>query len=75
MRSKCQICGITEDLDYALTKCKVTGQEVIWELAGELCRLQGLEWSKPSLGLILGCNLAKPTCKDGKVSTASGRMF
>lgn len=75
MRSKCHICDTTEDLEHALTQCKATGQEAIWELTGELCRARGLTWGKPSLGLILGCNLAKPKCTDGTTSPTSNQMF
>lgn len=74
-RSKCYICDAPEDLEHVLTQCKVTGQEVIWELTGELCKARGLKWEKPSLGLILGCNLAKPKRSDGRVTPANNRMF
>ena len=55
-RGECQICDTTETMEHILTKCKRTGQEIIWHLVETAMRNKGLEnWTKPTYGEILAC--------------------
>ena len=57
-RGLCHACeNVEESMEHILTECKVSGQEVIWNLAKELWALRGLPWVKPHFGTILGCGL------------------
>lgn len=75
MCSKCHICDTMENMNHILTEYKATGQETIWELTRRLCKHRGLQWTDLSLGLILGCSLAKLKHLNGSVTEAGSRMY
>ncbi len=53
-------CGKVEDFSHILTECESPGRSIIWDLAGELWeKKQNIPWNTPTLGLILGCGLAR----------------
>ncbi|KAJ4467217.1 hypothetical protein J3R30DRAFT_3578941 [Lentinula aciculospora] len=61
VRAICQKCGVVEDLDHTLTKCESSGQEMIWEMAGELWskKKTNIPWRAPTIRDIIGCGLAR----------------
>ncbi|KAJ3717912.1 hypothetical protein C8R42DRAFT_586256 [Lentinula raphanica] len=74
-RANCHTCGVTESMDHILTECQCPGQQQIWELTKEICTKKGLEWNEPSLGLILGAGIIKPTKREGEVSDGDSRFL
>lgn len=75
IKSKCHIYNTMEDMEHILMSCKASGQETVWELTKQLCDHRGLKWENPSIGLILGCVLAKLRLKNGKPMEAGNRMY
>ncbi|KAJ3757153.1 RNase H-domain-containing protein [Lentinula raphanica] len=74
-RANCHPCGVTESMDHILTECQCPGQQLIWELTREICTRKGLEWNEPSLGLILGAGIIKPTKREGRSSDGDARFL
>ncbi|KAJ3726729.1 hypothetical protein C8R42DRAFT_573728, partial [Lentinula raphanica] len=74
-QANCHPCGVTESMDHILTECQCPGQQQIWELTKEICVKKGLEWNEPSLGLILGAGMIKPTRQEGKLSDGDARFL
>ncbi|KAG6828351.1 hypothetical protein H0H92_008239 [Tricholoma furcatifolium] len=74
-RGICPACETTESMEHILTECTASGQEEIWALAGELCSIRGIEWSRPSFGEILASQMVSPTFKNGKMTMAGRRMY
>ncbi|KAJ3982360.1 hypothetical protein F5890DRAFT_1415895 [Lentinula detonsa] len=74
-RANCHPCGVTESMDHVLTECQCPGQQQIWELTEEICTKKGLKWNPPSLGLILGAGIIKPTKLEGQPSDGDARFL
>lgn len=64
-----------ESMEHILTKCTATGQDVIWDLAGELCKKRGIKWAKLNIGHVMGCHLIMPKFRKGKMTGAGKRMY
>ncbi|PPQ86386.1 hypothetical protein CVT26_004754, partial [Gymnopilus dilepis] len=76
-RQDCHVCGTEDNMSHILTECRASGQEVIWQLTEELWKKRGLPWSKPTLGMILGCGLAsfRATDRRKKILHGANRLF
>ncbi|KIY53069.1 hypothetical protein FISHEDRAFT_33974 [Fistulina hepatica ATCC 64428] len=48
-RGECPVCRETEDLDHILFKCKIPGQEIVWDLVKEIFMKKGIKWPDLSL--------------------------
>lgn len=76
-RGLCQVCDRAEEsMEHILTECQATGQAEIWRLAEELWALQGLPWTTPRFGTILGCGLAAYQSEDRNYKlTGANRLY
>lgn len=54
-RAKCSTCGTTENMNHILTQCRVPGQMETWAAIEQIWKNRYQDWTKPSLGEILGC--------------------
>lgn len=54
-RATCPLCNVVESLEHILTECSHLGQEHVWKLVEKIHEKRKIEFSKPSLGEILGC--------------------
>ncbi|KAJ7577138.1 hypothetical protein C8J56DRAFT_799003, partial [Mycena floridula] len=72
----CQRCQVTESMEHILLKCKIPGQSELWNQAQLLWGQRGGgEWPEMSLGLILGCGLARFHDDKGKFRPGLSRFF
>ncbi|KIJ33602.1 hypothetical protein M422DRAFT_183027 [Sphaerobolus stellatus SS14] len=62
-------------MDHILTECDVSGQNIIWKMAENLWSHTGKPWTKPSLGLIVGCGLHMYTKENGRVDNGLSRLY
>jgi len=74
-REACHVCQAEESMDHILTECSATGQKLIWELAETMWDERGLPWVWPSLGLILGNNLADFRSPCNTALTGANQFF
>ncbi|KAF5373348.1 hypothetical protein D9615_007464 [Tricholomella constricta] len=74
-RSRCQTCDAEESMEHILTQCPDSCQAVIWYLAEELWSRKGLQWFEPTIGMQLGCALAKFTTDEGKPRMGANRLY
>jgi hypothetical protein len=76
-RSLCQVCDrVDESMEHILMECQATGQAEIWRLVEELWVLQGLPWTQPRFGTILGCGLAAYHSEGGdRELTGANRLY
>ncbi|KAJ7651550.1 hypothetical protein DFH06DRAFT_1420002, partial [Mycena polygramma] len=59
-KENCHKCGITESMEHILTKCEVSGQKEIWELASELWKMKtGEDLPVPTKGQVMACAAMK----------------
>ncbi|KAJ6488227.1 hypothetical protein C8R47DRAFT_953525, partial [Mycena vitilis] len=66
-KENCHKCGITESMEHILTKCEVSGQKEIWELASDLWKMKtGEELPVPTKGQVMAC----AAIKRGKAGTS-----
>jgi hypothetical protein len=61
-----------ESMEHILLQCTIPGQQVIWNLARQLC-LKKKRWPRISYGTILGCSLTKMT--DNVYKKGDNRLF
>ncbi|KAJ3530055.1 hypothetical protein NMY22_g8737 [Coprinellus aureogranulatus] len=76
-RGLCKQCiwDPVETLEHILCHCTASGQKQVWKLAKRLWRKTGLEWTVPSIGMILGANLAEAKGRDGKKLDGRSRLL
>ena len=73
-RAVCPQCLETEDMDHILLKCRAGPREVAWNLADNVwARRNQMELPK-TLGMILGCPLAKFETR-GRPDKGKGRLY
>ncbi|KAK7461033.1 hypothetical protein VKT23_008961 [Stygiomarasmius scandens] len=76
-RATCPHDHKTEDMTHILTGCESPGQEVIWNLVGELWarKTSTPEWEHPGLGVIMGAGLVQLTTRTGKRKSGEERLW
>ncbi|KAJ7214163.1 hypothetical protein B0H12DRAFT_999566, partial [Mycena haematopus] len=52
-RHECHTCGVSESLEHIALECKVSGQQIIWDLTKQLWSKKYNQWPKMNWGLIL----------------------
>ncbi|KAJ6459390.1 hypothetical protein C8R47DRAFT_1022598 [Mycena vitilis] len=69
-KENCHKCGITESMEHILTKCEVSGQKEIWELASELWKMKtGEDLPVPTKGQVMACAAMK------RGNTGTSRLY
>ncbi|KAF5318885.1 hypothetical protein D9758_019007 [Tetrapyrgos nigripes] len=76
-RAVCQHDRKIEDIAHILSGCESPGQELIWDLTGELWEKKGssLQWERPALGTIVGARLAVLKTPGGARKTGEERLW
>ncbi|KAF5375493.1 hypothetical protein D9615_009178 [Tricholomella constricta] len=75
-RAICPHDGATETMEHIITKCECAGQEIIWNEMGKVWGLvQDNDWSRPSIGMALGSQLAEFRNTAGKPMKGRTRLF
>lgn len=62
----CRLCNVQESLEHIMTKCPATGQERVWQLAGEILEKRSMQLGEVKIGDVLGCSLAGYKDRAGK---------
>lgn len=65
-RAACPACRTEESMSHILTECRVSGQEHVWGFVEACMAKRNIQFSKPSLGEILGCAIAGEERDQGK---------
>ncbi|EJD39122.1 hypothetical protein AURDEDRAFT_24442, partial [Auricularia subglabra TFB-10046 SS5] len=71
---KCPSCGVEESMEHIILSCADSSQNVIWELAEEFLE-DRIQWSKPEIGTIWGCALAKPKNNWGQIDPGAEHAY
>ncbi|KAJ7210371.1 hypothetical protein GGX14DRAFT_363630, partial [Mycena pura] len=75
-RAICQECGVTEDMEHILLKCKANDVvDTTWGAAKNLWAAADSSWPVNSLGSLLGCGLATFYTGKKEVRQAKQRLF
>ncbi|THU75881.1 hypothetical protein K435DRAFT_706187, partial [Dendrothele bispora CBS 962.96] len=76
-RATCQHDHKLEDITHILVNCESIGQELIWNLAGNLWSKKNskIEWERPGLGVIIGAGLANISSQTGKRKSGDERLY
>ncbi|KAF6743471.1 hypothetical protein DFP72DRAFT_796246, partial [Ephemerocybe angulata] len=75
-RMPCTECNApAESLEHILLECRVSHQELVWDLVKSQWELTGREWPCINMGLILGISAIQIRDPDGKVNHALTRLF
>ncbi|EJD44967.1 hypothetical protein AURDEDRAFT_64801 [Auricularia subglabra TFB-10046 SS5] len=61
-------------MEHIILSCPDSSQNVIWELAEEFLE-DRIQWSKPEIGTIWGCALAKPKNNWGQIDPGAERAY
>ncbi|KAJ7574960.1 hypothetical protein C8J56DRAFT_802209 [Mycena floridula] len=71
----CQFCNETESMQHILFECRRPGQAELWSLAQLLWEKKRQQWPQMSMGLALGCGLAKFYDDNGRLQLGTTRLF
>ncbi|KZT28239.1 hypothetical protein NEOLEDRAFT_1230941 [Neolentinus lepideus HHB14362 ss-1] len=74
-RSLCQRCGVPESMEHILTECSSPGQNEVWNAAESFWQQKYNHWTRPSLGLILGCALVQHKTQSGRSLPGVDQLF
>jgi hypothetical protein len=62
-------------MEHILMKCKIPGQDIVWQAVSQLWEMKTGRWLQPSYGEILGCASIKITTDEGKHNAGRTRLF
>lgn len=74
-RATCKICPQIESMEHILTECPSNERKTVWEEAKSLCEKRKIKWTTPTIGTILGLNLATARDDRGKQDNPKTRFL